>query len=43
MEAIRKYEDYNLFIFVDWEARFRTLVALGTLIKISPDNQEYAK
>jgi len=34
----------NFISFIaDWEARFRTLVSIGTLLSISPDNLEYAK
>jgi len=34
----------NFITFIsDWEARFRSLVAIGTILKISSDNVEYAK
>jgi len=34
----------NFLTFItDWEARFRTIVAIGTLLTTSPDGVEYAK
>ena len=36
--------DMKAYITVpDWEARFRTLVSIGTLLTASKDNLEYAK
>jgi len=34
----------NAISFIsDWEARFRVMVAIGTILSISPDNIEYAR